>query len=98
MYTCMFLIMYLCSVVSLLQSCVANVREGGLLSVGVPLQLMASCYSLFKLRFVGSNLRREGLTQGSGEVQCGRIVSGVMLLNVVHLLYPSTCHKSHHYI
>ena len=62
-----FLSIYLCSVVSLLQSCVANVREGSLLSVSVPLQLMTSCYSLFKLRLVGSNLQGEGLTQGSEE-------------------------------
>ena len=62
-----FLFIYLCRVVSFLQSCVAYVREGGLLSVSVPLQLTASCYSLFKLRLVGSNLQGEGLTQGSEE-------------------------------
>ena len=78
-----FLSVYLCSIVSLLQSCVANVREGGLLSISVPLQLTASCYSLFKLRLVGSNLWGEGLTQGSEE-RYG-IMSGVMvLLTVVH--------------
>ena len=55
-YSSTFFIMYLCSVVSLLQRCVANVREGGLLSISVPLQFTASCYSLFKLRLVASNL------------------------------------------
>ena len=93
-YTSTFFFIYLCSIVSLLQCCVANVREGGLHSVSVPLQLTASCYSLFKLRLVDSNLRGEGLTQGSEERYSGIDVSVVViLLKVVHFLYPSTCHN-----